>query len=167
MAGINKKGRAGNQIHDFLERIQINPSTKCWEWQGARDRDGYGHMGYKNKIYLVHRLAYMYYHNISESNIKNKVVMHACDNPSCVNPNHLNLGTPKDNVHDCIKKGRRVQSKGESNGNSKLTEYQVKKIKELYQLGISQEELARMFNVSRRSIYNIRNNITWNHVSSE
>lgn len=167
MPGINKKGRQGNELHSFLDNVILNPSTWCWDWQGCKDRDGYGSIGYKNKSRLVHRLAYMLYNQLSEEDIEGKVVMHLCDNPSCVNPDHLQLGTQKDNVHDCIKKGRRANRKGEQNPNSKLTDYQAQKIRELYQLGISQEELAKMFNVARRTIYNIRKNISWAHVSSE
>lgn len=167
MPGINKKGRNGNQMQDFLDRSEINPTTGCLEWQGAKDRNGYGHMGYKNKVCLVHRLAYRYYNDVSESAIDGKVIMHTCDNPRCVTKEHLKLGTIHENIHDCINKGRRAKHRGQNNPNSRLTEYQVKKIREFYALGISQEELAKIFNVSRRTIYNIRNYITWNESSSE
>ena len=167
MTGINKKGRPGNKMEDFLDNTRINVSTGCWEWQGYKDRDGYGQMGFENKNRLVHRLAYMLYNQCTEEDIKGKVIMHLCDNPSCVNPEHLQIGTQKDNIQDCIQKGRRANRKGEQNPNAKLTEYQAQKIRELYQLGISQEELAKMFNVARRTIYNVRKNISWSHVSFE
>lgn len=153
--------RKANQMHDFLEKCVINPSTWCWEWTGYTDRDGYGQFSLKGKIWLVHRLAYTMYHNLTEDNIAGKVVMHKCDNPCCVNPNHLELGTQKENVIDMHKKGRGPNRAGEKNPNSKLTEYQVRKIRELYELGISQEELSKMFNVSRRTIHNIRKGISW------
>jgi len=164
---VNLKGRPRQDMNAFLDRIIINPTTQCWEWQGAKDRDGYGFISYKSKIKLVHRISYMYHNDVPEEHIKGKVVMHKCDNPSCANPDHLNLGTVKDNIHDCIKKGRRASTKGELNANAKITDYQAKKIRELSQLGLSKEELAKMFNISRRSIYNIVNNVTWTHVSSE
>lgn len=159
-------GRA-NEIHDFLDKTVLNPSTWCWEYKGVTDRDGYGQFGYANKMWLVHRLAYMLYHHATEEDIAGKVVMHLCDNPCCVNPAHLKLGTQKENVADMHQKGRGPNRKGEKNPNSKLTEHQVKKIRELYALGISQEELSKMFNVSRRTIHNIRKNISWTHSSSE
>lgn len=155
--------RRKNNIHDFLDRCVLNPSTWCWEWQGVKDRDGYGQFGYENKIVLVHRLAYQFYYQCSEEEMKGKIVMHICDNPSCVNPDHLKLGTQKDNVQDCVQKGRRANQKGQDNFNAKLTQYQVDKIRELASFGMSQEQLAKMFNVSRRTIHNIRNYKSWNH----
>lgn len=158
--------RRANKMHDFLDRCVLNPSTWCWEWQGTKDRDGYGIFGYENRMRLVHRLAYEFYHQTTEEEMKGKIVMHICDNPSCVNPDHLKLGTQKENIHDCIKKGRRANQKGEANFNAKLTEYQVKKIRELAEFGMSQEQLSKMFNVSRRTIHNIRKGISWKHLSA-
>ena len=152
-----------NEIHSFMDNCVINPSTKCWEWQGFKDRDGYGQISYKSKAFLVHRIAYMFYHQLNEDDISNRVVMHLCDNPSCVNPDHLKLGTQQENIIDMHKKGRAPNRSGENNPNAKLTDFQVQKIKELYALGISQEELAKMFNVSRRTIHNIRKGVTWSH----
>jgi len=159
--------RRRNEMHDFLEKCQINPSTWCWEYKGVTDRDGYGQFGYDNKMWLVHRLAYMLYFKKTEQDIQGKVVMHMCDNPCCVNPSHLKLGTQKENIADMHSKNRGPDRKGANNPNAKLTDYQVQKIRDLISLGMTQEQLAKMFNVSRRTIHNIRNNISWNHVSSE
>jgi len=164
---IMARGRKGNKLENILDTTVINNSTGCWEWQGCKDRDGYGTMGYQNQTRLVHRLAYMLFYNTSEEDIKGKVVMHKCDNPSCINPEHIKLTTQRENIIDMHKKGRAADQTGEKNGNAKLTDYQVKKIREMYQLGISQEELSKIFNVSRRTIYNIRNGISWSHVSFE
>ena len=150
-----------------MDRSLINNSTKCWEFQGSKDRNGYGLIAYDGKVRLVHRLAYMYFNNASLEDIAEKVVMHKCDNPCCVNPKHLMLGTQSDNIHDMHRKGRGPNIRGENNGNSKLTDYQAKKIKQLYDIGLSQEELSKMFNVSRRTVYNIRTGATWGHLFSE
>lgn len=71
----------------------------CWEWTGCKVKGGYGRYCIKNVMYLSHRVVM----NCFDPNI---VVCHKCDNPPCVNPDHLFLGTNKDNTQDCVKKGR-------------------------------------------------------------
>lgn len=92
-------------ITRFWQRIEQKPSG-CWEWTGARDR-GYGRLVIARKMHRAHRLAYELVHGPIPDGL---VVMHACDNPPCCNPNHLSVGTPLDNTRDMIAKqrGRRV-----------------------------------------------------------
>jgi len=88
----------------FESKIKVIPETGCWEWQGGRDKTNYGQFSYKNNR-AAHRSAYeLYVDDIPEG----LIVCHKCDNPPCVNPDHLFLGTFKDNTQDCIKKGRFV-----------------------------------------------------------
>lgn len=76
----------------------------CWNFNGPITNTGYGRVGYNGKVYSAHRLSYiMFVGPVENSKI---FVCHKCDNPRCVNPDHLFLGTAKDNVHDMIKKGR-------------------------------------------------------------
>jgi hypothetical protein len=87
----------------------------CIEFVGYKDKNGYGIKSYQNKNYRAHRLVYMQtYGEIPEG----LFVCHSCDNPSCVNPKHLFLGTPKDNTLDMIQKGRYVRMTGQRNGRS-------------------------------------------------
>lgn len=135
----------------------IDEKTKCWLWPRSKDRDGYGRFVYQGKDKPVHRLAFEFW---VEPIKPGYVIMHTCDNPSCYNPDHLKQGTIQDNIRDCVRKGRKP--KREKNGNATLTNFQVGKIRQLsYYDKISNEELSKMFNVSRRQIFNIIHNIHW------
>lgn len=90
------------------------------------------------------------------------VVLHLCDNPSCININHLKGGTTKDNIQDCVKKKRNAF--GSKNGSAKLDEDKVKIIKRKLKESISTRDLAKEFNVTRRVIQNIKQNKKWKHV---
>lgn len=104
--------------------------------------------------HLVHRV--MYAAEVGQIPL-GLLVLHKCDNPKCCNPEHLFLGTHKDNTQDCIAKGRFVITphKGEKNGNSKLTDDQVLKIRALVSDGIAYCKIARTFSVSRQHVRRI------------
>lgn len=91
---------------------------------------------------------------------KGLVVRHICDNPNCINIEHLVLGTHADNVADRVERGR--SAKGVNNGRSKLTEEQARFIK--YNDGLNNSELSRMFGVDRKVIRNIKNGISWKNI---
>lgn len=87
----------------FWQRVRV--TGRCWEWQGARCIKGYGKLWARGRHYKAHRLAY----ELAWDDIPPGMqVMHACDNPPCVNPAHLRVGTARDNTHDMIRKGRYV-----------------------------------------------------------
>jgi DNA invertase Pin-like site-specific DNA recombinase len=90
-------------------------------------------------------------------------VCHACDNVACVNPNHLFLGTQKQNLQDMASKGRSTW--GEKNPMAKLTEEQVKEIKQGFAAGKTDTEIAKQFSMSRQGINNIRNNKLWSYIN--
>lgn len=85
----------------------------CWEWQACLTHSGYGRFQVHPKTYRAHRIAYF----LMNGDIKNGLcVCHSCDNACCVNPQHLFLGTSKQNTHDMISKGRLVRCRGENKG---------------------------------------------------
>lgn len=128
----------------------------CIEWTKAKDKAGYGVSWKAGKYIRAHRKAYEDAYGPIPSG---QVVRHTCDNRSCVNPNHLILGTYKQNSQDMVDRNR--QAKGSRVGTSKLTEELVKIIKSLS--GTS-KQLANFFGVSATTIKDIRNNKIWKHV---
>lgn len=111
------------------------------------------------KFYGAHRVAWM----IEHGEWPDGVVMHACDNPLCVNVRHLSVGTPADNVKDAVTKGR-LAHKGEGNPRSKLTQDQVIEIRVARAAGVTQAALAEKYDVARGTIYKIVTRRKWAHV---
>ncbi|ALJ97665.1 HNH homing endonuclease [Acinetobacter phage IME-200] len=133
--------------------------SDCILWNKSTDKDGYGQIVLKGKRYLAHRLAYVRANNLEYSDISGKLVRHKCDNPTCINPEHLELGTHQDNMDDRNKRNR--TAKGEDHGNAKLTPQQVKEIRASYIKGSKEygsPALARKYNVSFQQIHKIVTN---------
>ena len=129
----------------------------CWEWLAYRFPSGYGQFKIPGEEMRAHRVSYRLYVGDIPAGM---CVCHQCDNPGCVNPNHLFLGTQADNIHDCRDKRRGVSPSGEKNGKIKLTDSQVLKVREKYKDGATQVEIAREFGVSRSGIAGIVRNRT-------
>jgi hypothetical protein len=149
----------------LLERFKIKMSKKtstgCIEWLGNKNTHGYGCLSIKNKTESAHRISFeLFVGTVTE----NMCVLHKCDNRKCVNPDHLFLGTAKDNAVDRSMKGRNYDQKGSRHPASKFTEEQIKLIRNLHEKGKSQAEIARKFNATPGNIYNIISRKTWIHV---
>ena len=143
----------------------------CIEFKGCKDKGDYGKKRIGSKHYRAHRLAYCKAKNIDIKEIDGLVVMHVCDNPSCVNPEHLRLGTQKDNMDDMMKKGRgrhgiNPMAKGETHGRAKLTSDDVFKIREAVKFK-SQREVAKMFGVSKTQVWRIASRKKWAHLPEQ
>ena len=95
-------------------RYAINNKTGCWSWLLVKNKKGYGQVGYCGKIWQAHRLSYIKF--VGEIP-KGMCVLHKCDNPSCVNPEYLFLGTDADNARDRKAKGRNADFRGSKNPN--------------------------------------------------
>lgn len=134
----------------------------CWGWIGYLDDQGYGRVSSRYvKIYRVqtsHRASwFLHYGEIP----KDKIVRHTCDNRSCTNPEHLVLGTLKENSSDMVKRKR--QAFGSKNGNAKLDELDVIMIKKLISKGKSQSLIAELFDVHTDTIGSIKRGMTWSN----
>lgn len=153
-------------IARFWSKVDIKSSNECWNWIGTLDAGGYGklYMSHpKPTTLMAHRVSYFIHNNNRLPD--NKIVMHTCDNPSCVNPDHLKMGTQKDNVLDCVKKDRRSPQDGENNHRAILSNDDALKIKDLYQTGkYNHRELGDMFGVHGGTISNIVQGKTWTDV---
>lgn len=154
--------------HDlFNARWQIDEKTGCWLWTGAMFNHGYGHFSSNfagcRWVDGAHRVSYQ----LHKGEIpKGLFVCHHCDTPRCVNPDHLFLGTSKENTRDAVRKNRMNRPRGERNIKAKLTADDVLKIKELSAQGLTTRELTELFPVNKQSIRNIQRGIRWSHVSA-
>lgn len=138
---------------------QVDKSKECWEWVGYCKSNGYGDFSVGRKAVFAHRFSYeLMYGPIPES----MVICHLCDNPKCVRPDHLKLGTQHDNVHDCIKKGRRRYVSTPR----KLTIEQVREIRTLGATGISFRKLAICYSVAPSTISDIITGKLWKESTS-
>lgn len=145
----------------FLKRTKRNPNTGCVEWIAGRDYDGYGIAYDGIKSIRAHRFSYALFVGRIPSG---KWVLHHCDNPPCVNPEHLFLGTAKTNAEDCSKKHRRPNYNGELNPAAKITRIQALEIRARYKPYVSGShmyDLASEFGISATSVHAIIHGDKW------
>lgn len=144
----------------FNERYRVDSDTGCWLWTAGYSANGYGKLRVNGPLMGAHRLSYLLHVGEIPDGM---CVCHRCDNPACVNPDHLFLGTHADNMKDKHKKGRCVgpDRKGSKNTRAKLTEKQVKGIRAANEARAS---LAKRYGVSCTTIYMIRSGKSWTHV---
>ena len=136
------------------------PFCDCWVWIGDCHRDGYGRFrpGGSAPSVQAHRFSYELFNGPIPDGMK---VLHSCDYHPCVNPNHLFLGTQKDNMQDMIKKGRKfVESIPQ-----KLSVEKVREIRSLIKQGITQKKIARNFGISQQTVSDIATRKIWKRLS--
>lgn len=135
--------------------------SDCIEFNGVKNKDGYGVISISNNVFSAHRLSFKLY-NPTIVLTKNKLICHHCDNPSCINPKHLFLGTYSTNNKDRTLKGR--SAKGETHGRAKLSNFQIIQIREFIKLGVPNREIARSFNINQKVIILISKGKIWKSV---
>lgn len=147
----------------------VQPSGEgCWHWQGAVNEHGYGVIGRAGRgtgLVKAHRLAYEI--ATGRQLRRDQLVCHHCDNPRCVNPDHLFVGTHRDNWNDMHRKGRGSpppQLLGSKNPSAKLSEGRIPEVFRLRALGLTTHQIADVFGISRTSVCAVLNRKTWRHV---
>ena len=157
---MTKQYRTRNSasLKERLEARSAPQPNGCVHFVGHRNRDGYGRMSYKRKFQFAHRLSFICH--IGEIPV-GLHVLHRCDNPPCINPEHLFLGTHADNMADRTRKGRGADRRGVNNVLVKLTENQVIEIRASTK---RQRELAVEYGVSLIQISRIRLRKRWIHI---
>lgn len=147
------------QLERFWQKVDKSAGEDgCWLWIAAKaTKWGYGYFYLSNKYVYAHRLSYQLTYGPIPDGLH---VCHHCDNPPCCNPKHLFAGTRTDNMRDMVKKGR--SRRDEHKGNAHLTIDMVRQIRQRYpQSGITQQQLADEYDISRRTIRDILNRRTW------
>ena len=154
---------------DHIMRARIEsksipePNSGCWLWFGASNKTGYGHMTNGLTYEVAHRVSYRVFRGPIPSGMH---VCHRCDNPCCVNPDHLWLGTPQENIRDAVKKGRLRPGRflGETNKDAILTDAAVREIRaDAGDYGY-RKRLARKYGVKPRTIGRVWHRYSWKHV---
>lgn len=137
------------QTRNFWKKVV--KTDGCWEWTGAKSV-GYGRVRLDGRTQWAHRISYVIAHGPIPDGL---ILLHSCDNPSCVNPDHLRPGTNRDNSQDALQKGR---------WHSKLTASQVLAIREQGCGGIAIKVLADLYRVSTPTIRRVITHRIWRHV---
>jgi hypothetical protein len=157
-------------IERTMEKVVRLPFSGCWIFMGATNEAGYGIVGMGGRGApndRAHRIAFRHF----RGNIPDGIfVCHTCDVPSCCNPNHLFLGTPKENTRDMMRKQRNSLPPrnphivGSAHPGAKLDEEQVVEIRNQYRRGLTQKEIAHQYGVARQTISKLVNYKRFKHV---
>lgn len=159
---------------------------ECWVWRGARNNHGYGQLNLDNKRIYAHRIAWEHCFGPIPHGL---CVLHRCDNPPCINPAHLFLGTYVDNALDMVRKGRdaatrhpervlrgdqhpshlrpETRPRGEAHSGAKLTVEKVREIRRRFAAGVAARALAREFGLGRSTIQHVIHRESWKSVPEE
>jgi len=156
-------GRPSNTVEKFKTLIEQRGPDECWRWRGTINSNGYGFYKLWGKYRLAHRLSVIF---LKGEDPTGKVVRHTCDNPLCVNPEHLLIGTTQDNVNDRVTRNR--SATGERNFNTKLTLEQVLIIKKSdFSINGTGRDLAKQFGVTQTTISRIKLGKAYKYVSTD
>jgi len=142
-------------------RTHMQVVGECWEWTGYKSRGGYGRIRYCGRSVGAHRVSWIEHFGPIPEGL---AVCHKCDNRSCVNPDHLFIGTQADNMRDMQAKKRRRGvggQRGEGHHNAKLREEDVRLIRSL---AGSDKAIAERFGMTRRYIWSVRHGVTWKNI---
>jgi hypothetical protein len=137
---------------------KVKKTDSCWLWIGSRQKNDYGRIKRHRKILIAHRVSWFIHNGPIPDGL---LVCHHCDNPMCVNPNHLFLGTQQDNFWDMYNKGRKANCQLQNNGRAKLDNEKVTQIKLALSKGVADSDLALIYGVSECTIRDICYGRSW------
>ena len=168
-----------SEVQRFWDMVDKREDNECWEWVGSLDSDGYGWFSTQsisNKIATEKKqkkttTAHRYSALMKYGDLGDNMVRHTCDNRKCVNPEHLILGTAKDNSRDMVERNRSLV--GEKNANSALSDIQAKEILVKYQHAVDNnskhgilKRLSIEYKVSKQVIYRVTSKQCYSHIQS-
>lgn len=170
MAGKGKPGYERRPLEErFWERVDRRGDDECWPWVGSVSK-GYGYIcrgGRNGPVVGAHSLALELSQGFPVP--KGMCACHHCDNPICVNPKHLFMGTFADNMADKVAKGRQGRPKnmkGEGNTRAKLTNEKVLRALSLRKSGLTYKQVAEEIGIGRSCIANVLSGLSWTHVTN-
>lgn len=151
----------------FWNKVAVGGPDDCWEWTGSvrtrinKDGKSYGRIRSGDRTLHAHRESYRLRWGDPPDD---KLVLHTCDNPACVNPNHLYLGTPADNVRDMYERKRARHERGTDRYNAKLNPDKVREIRRLRAEGMYTTDIAKKFGINGGTVSRIIRRLRWAHV---
>jgi len=144
----------------FWRKVRMDGHPRgCWEWTASKNEHGYGRVHRGGVFFKAHRESLRMFGVMVPHE---QLVLHECDNPSCVNPSHLTLGSQLDNMKSCRERGR--SNRGERNGMAYLTEDQVREIRRRFSGGDGQASIAASMGLGRSAVLKVCKNVRWRHV---
>jgi hypothetical protein len=149
----------------FWKKVKRTDDLKnCWLWQSWKKSGGYGMFGGstggRSYKVLAHRLSFCWERKLSLGEIEGWSILHACDNPSCVNPHHLFKGTQKDNIADMVAKGRKAVLRGEAISTA-LTCEKVRAIRKDIKAGMTHRAIAKKYGIGNGTVWSIKTGHSW------
>ena len=156
-----------NQDERFWNRVDQSTKRSCWLWTGSCSWGGYGRIRYRGPSTYAHRVSWLIHFGEIPPRM---LVLHKCDNPPCVNPKHLFLGSQADNMRDMKTKQRSSKGpqgwapSGEDHWSTKLKAKDVRAIRKAYAGGATQNALAKKYSMVQNAIGAIVRRVTWRHV---
>lgn len=151
-------------IDRFMKFVHPEPNSGCWLWLGTWCPKGYGTFYFRKRSFKAHRASWTLFRSEIPEGL---YICHRCDNPPCVNPDHLFCGTHLDNNRDMMMKGRHADFPGSMNGNAIATEHDIIAIRQLAKRGWTPKYIAQHFDIGIDNIYKIIRGDVWKHVPTE